>query len=140
LADPAAPAAPAPLSQAQLDELVAPVALYPDVVLDSLLPATSSPADVAAAARYAASSNGTLSAAPAGTAWDKSVVALLQFPDLLKWLGDNPDWVEQMGFAISTQQADVLAAIQRYRAKAKGAGALASNQYETVTVEPSNYI
>jgi len=79
-----APMPVAPLSAAQLDELVAPVALYPDIVLDSLLPATTAPQDVAAAAQYGrgqtAPTEGAPLAAPEGVDWEPSVTALLQFP------------------------------------------------------------
>ena len=129
VADPDGAALPPPLSAAQLDEIVAPVALYPDVVLDALLPAAASPVDVVAAARYVAAQGGSVQGAPDGSTWDVNVVALLQYPDVLQWMGENPDWVERIGFAVATQQADVLAAIQRYRARAQAAGALASNEY-----------
>jgi len=140
VADPAADYAPRPLTATELDDVVAPVALYPDVVLDSLLPATTVPADVAAASEFVAAQDGSVTSAPAGSAWDPSVVALLQFPDVLRWMGENPAWVERTGFAVSTQQADVLAAVQRYRATARDAGVLASNAYETVTVSPQAQI
>ncbi len=129
------PYAPALLSAAELDELVAPVALYPDVVLDSLLPATEAPLDVVAAARFVASNRGVVQGAPAGSTWDASLVALLQFPDVLEWMGDNPSWVEQMGFAVATAQADVLDAVQRYRARALARGALVSTENQVVAVE-----
>ncbi len=128
------------LSAVELDDLVAPVALYPDVVLDSLLPATVAPTDVAAAAVFAASQGGGVAAAPEGAAWDPSLVAMLQFPDVLQWMGDNGPWVEQMGFAVTMQQADVLVAIQRYRTTARTAGVLVTNPYTTVTVDPATVI
>lgn len=114
-------------SAAQLDELVAPVALYPDVVLDSLLPATVSPSNVADAARYVASQGGSVQRAPEDAGWDVGLVALLQYPEVLQWMGEDPLWVERMGYAVAVQQGEVLAAIQRYRARAQAAGVLTSN-------------
>lgn len=135
-ADPADPVAPPTLlTPAQLDELVAPVALYPDVVLDAMLPASTAPADLAAAARVAASMGPSqIPTATPDPAWDPSVAALMQFPDVLRWMDENPAWVERLGFAVAVQQVDVLDAIQRYRAKAREAGVLDSNTYQTVTV------
>lgn len=127
---------PPALTTEQLDELVAPVALYPDVVLDSLLPASVVPGDVAAAARYVASQGGSVQGAPDGATWDVGVVALLQFPDVLQWMGDHPQWVDRLGFAVAMQQGDVLAAIQRYRAKAQAAGVLDSNEHVSVESGP----
>src|SRR5262245_58583389 len=140
-------AAPAPatlFTASQLDQLVAPVALYPDVVLNSLLPASTAPPDVAAAAQYAASQgatrSGTAITAPTGVEWEPSVVALLQFPEVLAWMNENSAWVEQLGFAMTYQASDVLAAVQRYRAKARDTGALASNQYINVTTPSPSII
>ena len=132
--------APAPLSASQLDELVAPVALYPDVVLDSLLPACTVPEDVTAASAYLTAQGGAASAAPEGATWEPSVVAMLQFPDVLQWMGENPAWVERLGFAVTMQQGEVLAAIQRYRSTAQAAGVLASNAYTNVTPGPGTTI
>src|SRR5262245_57086081 len=82
---PAAPAL-APLTAQQLDELVAPVALYPDPLLNSLLPATTAPEDIKVAAQFVAARGGAVAEAPDDVNWEPSVVALLQFPDVLKWM------------------------------------------------------
>ena len=132
---PAPPAQATPLAARQLDELVAPVALYPDVVLYSMLPAATAPSDVAAAARYVASAGGKVQGPPEGVDWDPNVVAMLQFPDVLAWMNENTAWLEQVGYAMVNQQADVLSAIQRYRAKAKAEGVLQTNEYEKVIVQ-----
>jgi hypothetical protein len=135
--EPSGPPPPTRLFEAaELDSLVAPVALYPDVLLDSLLPATTFPADLTSAAAFVSARGGTVEAAPADVTWDANVVALLQFPDVLLWMAENPTWVESVGFAVTMQQDDVLAAIQRYRAKAHAAGVLETNAYSTVTVVP----
>ncbi len=134
---PPAPPPPAPrpsLTNQELDALVAPIALYPDIVLDSLLPATTDPLGVVAAARHLQASPGATSA-PAGTTWDGSVVAMLQFPDVLRWMSDNLPWLESMGYAVASQQADVLAAVQRVRERAVRSGALSSDEHLRVAVE-----
>src|SRR5688572_11563259 len=135
------PTAPAPtlpvqppeqLSQQQLRELVAPVALYPDVVLASLIPATTYPDQIADAAQYVAQQNGQVQAVPEDRSWDGSVAGLLQFPDVLTWLDQNDDWTNQMGTAVTYQQGEVLQAVQDYRQEAMDAGNLKSNEYMTV--------
>lgn len=127
------PAAPAKLTAAELETLVGPVALYPDIVIASLLPATTAPLDVVAAARAVEQAGGKVAEVPAGAAWDPSVQALLQFPDVLLWMNQNLEWVKQTGYAVATQQADVLAAIQEFRRKAAAAGNLKSDEHMTVT-------
>ena len=87
---------PEPLTKQQLRELVAPVALYPDVVLASLLPATTFPEQVQDAAGWVAQNNGQVAAVPEDRNWDGSVAGLLQFPDVLTWLDQNDPWTEQM--------------------------------------------
>jgi hypothetical protein len=134
-APPVAP--PVRLTEAQLDELVAPVALYPDTVLASLLPATTAPLDVVAAARHVAKAGGAADAPPDGVTWEPSVVAMLQYPEVLAWMDENLPWVEAMGQAVATQQGDVLAAVQRYRARAQASGALRSDDRLVVREEPA---
>jgi len=123
---------PQQLGREALRELVAPVALYPDVVLASLLPATTYPDQVREAARLLGPT-GTLQRIPDGRGWDGSVLGLMQFPDVLRWLDDNPAWVDEMGQAVTYQQADVLDAVQDYRRLVRDAGNLQSNQYQKVS-------
>jgi hypothetical protein len=125
------------LSETDLDSLVAPVALYPDVVLDSLLPAATAPFDVVEADRYVKAQGGSVTAAPDGTSWDPGVVALLQFPDVLSWMAENTSWLERLGAAMAVQPGDVLAAVQRYRRRAMDAGVLKSDEHQSVLVEPA---
>jgi hypothetical protein len=131
--------APDQLSKAELRDLVAPVALYPDVVLSSLLPATTNPDQVHDAALYVGQSQ-RVEQVPDDRNWDGSVVGLLQFPDVLRWLDDNPAWTDQMGQAVTYQQGDVLDAIQDYRRVVRNAGNLKSNQYQVVRGEQDIYI
>jgi hypothetical protein len=128
------------LSKDQLRELVAPVALYPDVVLASLLPATTYPDQVTDAAGWLRQQQGHVQAIPEDRNWDGSVAGLLQFPDVLNWLDQNHPWEQQMGTAMTYQQGDVLEAIQDYRKLALDAGNLKSNQYMKVSAEPDKDI
>jgi hypothetical protein len=125
----------AALSAADLETLVGPVALYPDEVLSSVLPATTYATDVVQAARWLEQQGGKAAELPADVTWDGSVQALVQFPDVLAWMNENLEWVKQMGYAVSTQQADVLAAVQSYRKKAQEAGNLTSDEHMAVSTE-----
>ncbi len=116
------------LSAAQIDRLVAPVALYPDPVLSDILTASTYPAQVVEAARFAAAHEGLAGAALADAAtaenWDTSVEALLGFPSVLHMLDGNLEWTDQLGRAFISQQGDVMDAIQRLRLAAERTGAL----------------
>ena len=137
---PTLPAQPPPqLGKQELRELVAPVALYPDVVLASLLPATTNPDQVHDAARYVGAAE-HVDRIPDDRGWDGSVVGLLQFPDVLRWLDANPAWTDEMGQAVTQQQGDVLQAIQDYRHAARDAGNLESNRYQAVRAAPNQDI
>ena len=134
----APPGAEAPrFTREQLLELVGPVALYPDPVLTSLLPATAFPLDVVGAARWLREHGAEATPGPEVLgAWDPSVQGLVQFPDLLLWLDQNLPWLEQMGTAVAVQQGEVMEAIQEFRRKAKDAGNLKSDEHQNVVVQP----
>jgi len=131
------------LAPQELDKLVAPVALYPDLVLTDILAAATYPAEVVEAARFVADPahagmNGaalTAAAAAAGEDWDASVRALLMFPQVLQMMDSTLDWTEHLGRAFIAQQADVMQAVQRLRLAAEQAGTLASGPYESVVNE-----
>ncbi len=131
-------AAAAGYSAAELKELVGQIALYPDVVIASLLPATTFPSDITAAAAYVAQQGGTVTAVPDGSTWDPSVQAMLQFPDVLAWLAQNGQWVAQMGYAVSTQSSDVMLAIQAFRKDCQAAGNLKSDEHQIVSTEDAS--
>lgn len=78
-------------SPGELEEIVGPIALYPDIVLASLLPASTAPTDVVQAARWVGSQEGEITQVPEGMNWDPAVEALVQFPDVLVWMSDNLD-------------------------------------------------
>jgi hypothetical protein len=129
MATPASPAT-AKLSQAQLDRLVAPIALYPDPLLAPVLMAATYPLQVVEAARWTRVSanrdmgGSALTAALKGKEWDPSVMALLPFPNLLSTMADKLDWTDRLGAAFLAQQQDVMAAVQHLRHAALVAGNL----------------
>ena len=122
-------------SAEELAEIVGPIALYPDVVLSSVLPAAGAATDVVSAARWLEKQDGEVEGAPEDSDWDEAVQALVQFPDVLIWMNENLDWMEQLAWAVSVQQEDVIAAIQEFRAKAKEAGNLESDEHQEVIEE-----
>ncbi len=129
------------LSPEQLEQLVAPIALYPDALFAQTLMAATYPLDVVAAARWL-KANPNLSGADFDKAlqqqpWDASVMALTKFPQVLTMMNEQLDWTEQLGNAFLAQPQDVMNAAQRLRAKARAEGNLESNQQQTVTVEPA---
>ncbi|MCD0506165.1 DUF3300 domain-containing protein, partial [Bordetella petrii] len=126
----------------QLDQMLAPVALYPDSLLSQLLMATTYPDDVAAAAQWS-KQNTSLSGDAAVTAvqdkpWDPSVMSLAAFPSVLDMMGRQPDWVRNVGDAFLDQPGDVMDSVQRLRAQAQQAGNLASNEQQKVSTQTQN--
>ncbi len=129
-------AAPPKLSPEQLDQLCAPIALYPDALLAQVLMASAYPLDVVAADRFM-QKNGSLTGDQMESAlqnepWDVSVKTLTHFPSVLKYMDDNLDWMQALGDAFVNQQPDVMASVQRLRAEAYAAGNLKSTPQQTV--------
>ncbi len=128
-------------STEQLDQMLAPVALYPDELLANVLMAATYPLDVVQAARWrkeAANKKITgdaLAKALEQKAWDPSVKALTQFPDVLDTMSDKLDWTQSLGDAFLAQESDVFARVQFLRQKAEAAGNLKSNKQQTVKRE-----
>jgi hypothetical protein len=125
------------LGEAELDQLVAPIALYPDALLAQVLMASTYPLEVVQADRFAkanASLKGDkLDAALAKEDWDDSVKSLVVTPTVLAMMNDDLDWTQKLGDAVLAQQADVMDAIQRLRARAEDNGKLATTKEQTVT-------
>ena len=119
------------LTPDQLGELVAPVALYPDDLLSVVLPASTYPLQVVQAARFltARQSNPTLQP---DAAWDDSVVALLNYPDVVTMMDKDLDWTWRLGQAVIAQRAEVLTAVSDFRARAQAAGNLRSDERQIV--------
>ncbi|WP_433765451.1 DUF3300 domain-containing protein [Pseudomonas putida] len=139
----AAPAAALPkdpvFTQEQLDQMLAPIALYPDPLLAQLLMASTYPGEVAEAVTWSkANPKATGDDAVkkvANQPWDPSVQSLVAFPQVLATLGQDPVWVQRLGDAFLAQPDDVMGAVQRLRHQAQAAGNLQSNQYQNVTVQ-----
>ncbi|MGA8755332.1 MAG: DUF3300 domain-containing protein, partial [Stellaceae bacterium] len=118
------------LTQAQLAQLVAPIALYPDPLLAQILMASTYPLEVVEAARWVningdrALKGDALTAALQVQNWDPSVKALVLFPRILQILSDQLQWTEELGNAFLSQQADVMAAVQSLRQEAMATGNL----------------
>jgi hypothetical protein len=127
----------AKLSTPQLEQLVAPIALYPDPLLSQVLMASTYPLEVVEAARWAKAnpnvSGQALQEAMQKQSWDPSVKGLTAAPQTLTMMSDKLDWTRQLGDAVLAQQEDVLAAVQTLRARADNAGNLKSNEHQKVT-------
>lgn len=127
------------LKKEELQQLLAPVALYPDDLLTNVLMASTYPLDVVQAARWRSENSklkgDALTKALESKDWDPSVKALTQFPDVLKSMSDKLDWTQKLGDAFLAQQDDVMDAIQFLRAKADEAGNLKSNDKQKVSKE-----
>ena len=120
----AMPQGPVMLAPDQIDQIVAPIALYPDPLLAVLLPAASFLPDDQAAAALLTANPQLDEATVAAQNWDPSVKALVAYPDALQLLVDHPDWTNTLGAAFINQQADVMASIQRLRQQALDARTL----------------
>jgi hypothetical protein len=127
------------LKPAELDQLLAPIALHPDPLLSEILIASTYPLEVVQADRWAKSNKtlkgDALTAALAKQSWDDSVKSLVQVPSMLVMMSEQLDWTQKLGDAMLAQQADVMDAIQRLRARARANGKLESTKEQTVTVK-----
>ena len=127
---------PAQQSTEQLQQLVAPIALYPDSLIAQILPAATYPEQIVEAAKWIDDHKGLqgdqLAKAVDGQPWDASVKALTQFPAVLANMKQNLAWTSELGDAYVNQQPDVAQAIQTMRERAKQAGNLKSSPKETV--------
>jgi hypothetical protein len=134
----------APLSANELQQLVAPVALYPDALVAQILGAATFPDQIAAADSWLQQNKnltGTaLMQAVDPQQWDPSVKALTQFPSILDNLAKNLSWTSALGEAYHNQAADVMSAVQALRAKAYAAGNLKSGSQITVVQQSPQVI
>ncbi len=120
------------LSQTQLQELVGPVALYPDDLLAIVLPAAAYPLQIVAAARFLEALKTDSSLQP-DSDWDDAIVALTNYPEVIDLLNQDLDWTLRLGEAVVAQQADVVKAVESFRDRAYAAGNLKSDSYQTVS-------
>lgn len=119
------------LSAAELEELVGPVALYPDDLLAVVLPASTYPLQVVQAARFLEDLQNDPGLKP-DPEWDDSIIALVNYPEVVELLNEDLDWTWRLGEAVVAQQADVVNAVENFRDRAYAAGNLKSDGYQTV--------
>jgi hypothetical protein len=123
----------------ELDQMLAPIALYPDSLLAQVLMAATYPADVAEAAKWSKANpdqkGDEAVKAVESQSWDPSVQSLVAFPQVLATMDQDPAWVQKVGDAFLAQPEDVMDAVQRLRAAAKKAGNLESTEQQKVIVE-----
>lgn len=130
-------AAATPFKQEEIEQLVAPIALYPDALVAQILMASTYPLEIVSAARWSKANPGIkgkeLEDAMQAQSWDPSVKSLTAFPQVLSMLNEKLDMTQKLGDAFLGQQKDVMDAVQRLRAKADQAGNLKSGKEQTVT-------
>jgi hypothetical protein len=135
--EPVAPPPDQTLTPDQLQNLVAPIALYPDPLLGQIMAASTYPLEVVEAWQWLQKNPGlsgaVLTAAVQQENWDASVQALVMFPDVLKQLNADVNWTTSLGNAFLDQQQDVMQAVQALRQKAEQAGKLTSTPQEQVS-------
>jgi len=140
---------PPPFKTAELDQLAAPIALYPDELLTQIMMASTYPLEVVLAARWVESRKKQkpeqILAEAEKQPWDPSVQALTAFPEVLDMMNTKLDWTQKLGDAVLAQQADFMAAVQRLRKQAEAAGNLKSSEQikvvketETIIIQPAN--
>jgi hypothetical protein len=139
----------APLTATDIENIVSPIALYPDQLIAQILGAATYPDQVTAASNFVNSSglkDQALMTAVDKEPWDPSVKALTQFPTVLDQMAKNLAWTSALGDAAFNQQKDVMAAIQKLRKEAKDAGNLKTTKEikvvqespQTIVIQPAN--
>ncbi len=135
--------------QEELDQMLAPIALYPDALLTQILMASTYPLEIALAGRWAkenkALKGDQLTAALEKQDWDPSVKSLVNCPEVLAMMNEKLDWTIKLGDAFLASEKDVMDTIQKLRVKAKEAGNLKSTdqqkvlvQENVIVIEPTN--
>jgi hypothetical protein len=115
-----------------LEQLLAPIALYPDPLIALMLPAAARPDQLQAVAAY-----------PAGADdpnFDASIQGLAHYPDVLNWMAANLNWTQQLGSAFASAPGEVMNAVQSLRQRARAAGTLAPSNYEQIVVDADGQI
>src|ERR1043166_933474 len=129
-------------SQQELDQMLAPIALYPDALLSQILMAATYPSEVADAARWSRSNAGVQGERAVRAVdrmdWDPSVKSLVAFPQILATMDEHPGWTENLGNAFLAQESQVMDSVQQLRQKAYASGSLRSN--EQVRVQPDGQV
>jgi Protein of unknown function (DUF3300) len=136
-------------SQPELDQMLAPIALYPDALLSQVLMAATYPTEVVEAARWTRANGGLQGDAAVRSAqgenWDSSVISLVAFPQILQRMEENPDWTRALGDAFLAQEPQVMDSVQQLRQRAQAAGNLQSSeqmyvqqQGQTIVLQPAS--
>jgi Protein of unknown function (DUF3300) len=135
------PPSPPPFKPEELQQLLAPIALYPDELIAQILTAATYPLEIVMASRWVADPKNAALKADAlvhaldQQSWDASVKSLVPFPSVLQMMSDKLDWTQKLGGAFLAQEQDCLAAVQTLRRKAQAAGTLKSTPQQKVTVQ-----
>lgn len=126
-------------SQQELDQLLAPIALYPDALLAQIFMASTYPLEVVEAARWVKANpkltGKALEDAMVNQSWDPAVKSLTAVPQVLQQMNEKLDWTQKLGDAFLAQQQDVMDTVQVLRGKASANGNLKSNEQQTVKTE-----
>ena len=127
------------LTEEQLTQMVAPIALYPDELLSQILMASTYPLEVVQASRWVKQNKGlkedALAKALEKLPWDPSVKSLVNFPQVLDMMNEKLDWTATLGDAFLSQPKEVMSMVQKLRAKAETEGNLKTTAEQKVVVE-----
>src|SRR4029079_19056911 len=130
-----------PFKPEELEQIVAPIALYPDSLLSQIFMASTYPLEIVQAARWQKEhpdvKGDAVAKAVEKETWDASVKSLVAFPDVLTMMNEKLDWTQKLGDAFLAQQKEVMEAVQRLRVRAKKAGTLKSSKEQAVKTEPA---
>lgn len=128
-----------PLSAEELETLVARIALYPDDLVALVLASALYPLQLVQADRYLSEVKSKPKLKPDAD-WDGSIIALLNYPDVISMMNDDLKWTEQLGAAVVNQQKDLLEAIQELRDRALAKGVIKSDSKVTIQEQNDNVI
>jgi len=130
--------------QEELDQMLAPIALYPDDLLTQVLMASTYPLEIVQAARWTKQNKNlkgdALTEALEKQDWDPSVKSLVNFPEVLEQMNEKLEWTQKLGDAFLAQQKEVMDTIQMLRKKAQQAGNLKDNPQQKVVVEQETIV
>jgi hypothetical protein len=130
--------------QEELDQMLAPIALYPDSLLAQILMAATYPLEVAQADQWAKANRDLpgdqLNDALDNKSWDPSVKALVPFPQVLAMMSERLEWTQKLGDAFLDQEDEVMDTVQKLRTRAEAAGNLRDTEQQRVTVEEGNIV
>jgi len=131
--------APEPLTEEEMEVLVARIALYPDELVAAIVAASLYPVQLVQAQRYLEKVKTKPDLKP-DPDWDGSVISLLNYPEIVKMMSDDLDWTEALGEAVANQQKDMLEAVQQLRDKAVAQGVLKTDEKTVVTQESGKVV